>query len=51
MNIDTEPKTGKNVFSSEIKAPWYIKDQEPAKDCTAFIIWNEFLGYEIEPIR
>ena len=38
--------------SGDVKSPWiYIEDQAPKKDGTAFIVWDEFLGHEVKPIR
>lgn len=39
-------------FSSEIKSPWiYIEDQEPTKDGSGFIVWDELLDREVKPIH
>jgi len=38
--------------SGDVKSPWFfIEDQIPNKDGTAFIVWDEFLDHEIKPIR
>lgn len=45
---------GKAVLAGclHVKSPWFfIENQIPNKDGTAFIVWDEFLDHEIKPIR
>ena len=56
MNMHTTQKSERDKMtkrcSVDVKSPWFfIEDQIPNKDGTAFIVWDEFLDHEIKPIR